>query len=93
MQKGIRTLAPACFFMGMPFPAGLFWVRRIQPGDIPLCWGISGWTSVLFAALTPLLAVHIGLPGGLWIGVALYFGAGCLGVRMARRELYSPNPV
>lgn len=89
----LLALAPVCFVLGIPFPAAISWVKRIRPGDVPMCWGINGWTSVLFAALTPLLAVHMGLPGGLWIGAALYFCAGCLGMRMVGHELYSQTPV
>jgi hypothetical protein len=89
----LLTLGPPCFLMGMPFPTGLSWLRRRYEGDVPLCWGINGWASVVFAALTPLLALHMGPPGALWIGAGLYFSAGCLGMDMVRRELYSPSQV
>ena len=87
------TLAPPCFLMGMPFPTALSWLRGRYGGDVPLCWGINGWASVVFAALTPILAVHMGPPDALWIGAGLYFAAGCLGVHMVRREVYSPSQV
>jgi hypothetical protein len=78
------SLAPPCFLMGIPFPTGLSWTREGSAHRVPLCWGINGWSSVVFAALTPLLAVHLGLPGTLWIGAGLYLAAGCLGMSMVR---------
>jgi hypothetical protein len=85
------TLAPPCLLMGMPFPTGLSWLRVRDSGDVPLCWGINGWASVVFAALTPLLAVHMGLPGALSIGAGLYLTAGCLGTSMVRRQALQPS--
>lgn len=76
-------LAPLCFLMGVPFPAGLTWVRKRRAEDVPLCWGVNGWASVVFATLTPLLAVHMGFAGALWAGAGLYLLAGCLAVKMA----------
>jgi hypothetical protein len=77
-------LAPPCFLMGIPFPTGLSWTRERSAHDVPLGWGVNGWSSVVFAAVTPLLAVHLGLPGALLIGAGLYFLAGCAGMMMAR---------
>ncbi len=76
-------LAPLCFLMGMPFPMGLRGVRKRCAEDVPLCWGVNGWASTVFASLTPLLAVHMGFPGALWTGAGLYLVAGFLAAKTA----------
>ena len=72
------VLAPVCFLMGMPFPMAIQWVREIAPEEVPLCWGLNGWASVVFAVLAPLGAIHFGLPQAFFLASGIYLFAGCI---------------
>lgn len=56
--------------------------EAVRRGRAPLL-GSERLGSVVFGALTPLLAVHKGFPGALSTGAGLYLAAGFLAVKMA----------
>jgi hypothetical protein len=64
--------APAAFFMGMPFPLGLYLLGKSNRAAIAWSWGLNGWASVVSAALAQLLAVHFGF-GWIVFGSALLY--------------------
>ena len=76
------VLAPICFLMGMPFPLAIEGLRDVSPEKVPLCWGLNGWASVVFAALAPLIAMHLGLSHAFYLASGLYLLAACLAAAM-----------
>jgi spermidine synthase len=81
MLKAVIALAllgPPAFLMGMPFPLGLERAAGLRPAWVPWAWGINGSASVVSAALTPILAIHLGLTKVVVLAAALYLvAAGC----------------
>jgi len=65
-------IAPLAFFMGMPFPLGLSFLGKKQPGAIPWAWGINGCASVLSTILASLLAIHFGFSMVIYLALGLY---------------------
>lgn len=53
-------IAPAAFFMGMPFPLGLRFLKKENPALLPWAWGINGCLSVISTALATFIAVEAG---------------------------------
>jgi len=54
------SLAPLAFFMGWMFPAGLMILEKGPQGLIPWAWGVNGFTSVMAAPLSVMLAMSYG---------------------------------
>ena len=73
-------VAPAAFFMGMPFPTGLrlLATERLssQGEQIPWAWGINGIFSVIGAVLATIVAVELGF---VWVMV---FAIGAYGTAL-----------
>ncbi|MBW6466318.1 MAG: hypothetical protein K0B06_07445 [Brevefilum sp.] len=76
----ILLLAPLGFLMGIPFPAGLAWMRR-RAGDtqgdterwmVAWIWAVNGTSSVLASILASLLALSFGFSLTLAIGMGCY---------------------
>lgn len=65
-------LAPIGFFMGMPFPQGLFALKDRSESVIPWAWGVNGAASVLSAILATMIAVQFGFNILLFFAVVLY---------------------
>jgi spermidine synthase len=68
----LALLAPPAFLMGMPFPLGLERAATLRPVWVPWGWGINGSASVVSAALTPMLAMHLGFRAVTILAIALY---------------------
>jgi hypothetical protein len=64
--------APLAFCMGMPFPSGLRHLAGCAPQLSPWAWGTNGSTSVVGAAVTPVLAVAFGFRATLLIALGFY---------------------
>ncbi|PWT89488.1 MAG: hypothetical protein C5B54_08830, partial [Acidobacteria bacterium] len=54
----ILFLAPAGFFMGMPFPIGLSWTSKHFQGFTPWAWGMNGYATVIGSVLAVVLALQ-----------------------------------
>ena len=52
--------APLAFCMGIPFPAGLSQISKMNSAWIPWAWGINGMASVISTALATVVAVEMG---------------------------------
>ncbi len=72
-------LAPLGFLMGIPFPAGIRWLRSTTSTSklmesilIAWAWAINGTVSVVAAMLAALLALSFGFHGVLRIGALCY---------------------
>ena len=53
-------IAPLAFCMGIPFPAGLSQISKMNSAWIPWAWGINGFVSVISTALATIVAVEMG---------------------------------
>ena len=66
-------LAPAGFFMGMPFPLGMAALARKGRNTLTAWgWGINGAISVSAIILARVLAIRIGFTGVMVIAAAAY---------------------
>jgi len=52
--------APLAFCMGIPFPAGLSQISKMNALLVPWAWGINGCVSVISTALATVVAVEMG---------------------------------
>jgi hypothetical protein len=52
--------APLAFCMGIPFPAGLSQISKVNAALVPWAWGINGCVSVVSTALATVVAVEMG---------------------------------
>ncbi len=75
----VLLIAPLAFFMGMPFPLGLFRLTASTPERVPWAWAVNGCASVISAVLAALLAVHFGFTVVVICAVCLYLAAGGVG--------------
>jgi hypothetical protein len=71
-------MAPAAFFMGMPFPLALKSFPGRRETLVPWAWAISGYMSVVGSSLAGVLAVTVGFGALLLLGMACYLLAALL---------------
>jgi hypothetical protein len=72
------VIAPAAFFMGVPYPNGLDSLQESKPHLLPWAWGMNGGLSLMGSALARLVSVSSGFPLLLKIGIFVYVMIGCL---------------
>jgi hypothetical protein len=72
MAFSVVVIAPAAFFMGMPFPTGLSSLSANRRSLLPWAWGMNGALSVTGTALARLLSVSFGYAVVLMIVLGLY---------------------
>jgi hypothetical protein len=73
-------LAPLGLLMGVPFPAGLAYLRRRSLGLVPWAWGVNGCASVVTSVSAALIALRWGFGAVLGLGGVAYWVAwGLLG--------------
>jgi hypothetical protein len=72
MAISVLVIAPAAFFMGMPFPTGLTSLSANRGSLLPWAWGMNGALSVTGTALARLLSVSFGYAAVLMIVLGLY---------------------
>ncbi len=85
MFLAVAMIAPAAFFMGMPFPSGL---RRLEERHAPSlrwAWSLNAAASVMGSVVSVVLAIYLGLRATLLIGGAMYLVA-LLVILVTRRE-------
>ena len=68
-------IAPAAFFMGMPFPQGLSRLEQFHKPSVRWAWSLNAASSVLGSAGAIFLAIYLGLRETLLVGGLLYLGA------------------
>jgi hypothetical protein len=71
----VAVIAPAGFFMGMPFPTGLSLLERMAAPAVRWAWALNAASSVLGSAGAIFFALYLGLRTTLLIGACLYLGA------------------
>jgi ABC-type Mn2+/Zn2+ transport system permease subunit len=69
------AIAPLSFFMGMPFPLGLTWIKKSFEQGIPWAWGINGCASVIGSIFSILLLMHFGYTIVTLLVVVMYLTA------------------
>ena len=78
------SLAPLAFFMGWMFPSGLMMLEKGPEHLVPWAWGINGFTSVLAAPLSVMLAMSNGFQSVMAAAVLCYGCAVFTAIRMER---------
>lgn len=74
------SIAPAAFFMGMPFPLAIQAAARRPQAPLAWFWGINGAFSVCASVLTVAIAHSAGLTGAFLCGAACYLLAALAGL-------------
>jgi hypothetical protein len=74
----ILLIAPAAFFMGMPFPAGLARLELWHKPSVRWAWALNAASSVLGSASAIFLAIYLGLRETLIVGGLMYIAAAAL---------------
>ncbi len=78
------SLSPLAFFMGWMFPSGLMILERGPQVLIPWAWGVNGFTSVMAAPLSVMLAMSQGFTSVIAAAMLCYGVAVFAAMRMAR---------
>lgn len=84
----VLAIAPAAFFMGMPFPSGLRRLEQRHAPSVRWAWSLNAAASVLGSASAIFLAIYTGLRATLLAGGALYLCA--LLIIVATRAIRRP---
>jgi hypothetical protein len=74
----VIAIAPAAFFMGVPFPTGLGKLQENGKNLLPWAYGVNGALSVTGSLLASVVSMHWGYLFVLAIALVLYLGAGVL---------------
>ncbi len=74
----VLIIAPAAFFMGMPFPNGLAALNNARPRLIPWAWGMNGAFSVTGSVLARLISIPFGFSFVVVFTMIAYAAAGLL---------------
>lgn len=64
------------FFLGIPFPAGIKYLSKDRPNDIPWAWAFNGYFSVISTALATIISVETGFVWVLFLAAITYTLAG-----------------
>ncbi|MBN2351030.1 MAG: hypothetical protein JXD23_00565 [Spirochaetales bacterium] len=74
----VGIIAPAAFFMGMPFPNALAALGASRPRLLPWAWGMNGALSVTGSVLARLISIPFGFSLVLVVTAIVYFIAALL---------------
>ncbi len=74
----VLLIAPAAFFMGVPFPTGLGSLQEKGKTLLPWALGVNGALSVTGSMLASIISMHVGYIFVLALSLVLYLGAGML---------------
>ena len=86
----VLLIAPAGFFMGIPFPTGLRRLEGLHKPSVRWAWSLNAAASVLGSVTALVLAIYLGLRETLLIGGAMYLCA--LAVLRLSRRADPPRP-
>ena len=78
------SLSPLAFFMGWMFPSGLMILEKGPQVLIPWAWGVNGFTSVMAAPLSVMLAMAYGFTSVIAAAALCYGVAVFAAMRMGR---------
>ncbi|MCD4722972.1 MAG: hypothetical protein K8S13_24405 [Desulfobacula sp.] len=88
-QKVVLTLmmiAPLGFFMGIPFPCALNFLKGEDEFSLAWAWGINGFFSVISILLATVLAIIFGFKAVMMIAILCYGSAGVLSIQFTRER-------
>ena len=68
----VLFIAPAAFFMGIPFPSGLASLTASKNRLLPWAWGMNGALSVTGSVIVKLISISYGFLWVLGIAIVLY---------------------
>ncbi|MBL8216803.1 MAG: hypothetical protein JNK87_39150 [Bryobacterales bacterium] len=71
-------IAPAGFFMGMPFPTGLGYLEKRHAPSVRWAWSLNAAASVMGSAVSMFAALYLGLLQTLLVGAGMYLVAGAI---------------
>ncbi|WP_300464644.1 hypothetical protein [Desulfobacula sp.] len=74
------------FFMGIPFPAGLELVKKLDRSLTAWAWGINGFFSVISILSATLLAVMVGFKAVLTAAALFYLTAGFISLNLLEQR-------
>jgi hypothetical protein len=74
----VVLVAPAAFFMGIPYPSGLEALTEKRPRLLPWAWGMNGGLSVAGTALAWIISLAAGFRVLLLIVIILYLAVALL---------------
>ena len=80
----VLLIAPAGFFMGIPFPTGLRRLEDLHKPSVRWAWSLNAAASVLGSVTALVLAIYLGLRETLLAGGAMYLCA-LVVLRLSRR--------
>jgi spermidine synthase len=76
------SISPLGFFLGMPFPLGIWSLSEQPRGAIAWAWGMNALFTVVGGIACGWLSLEIGFRNTLFIGLAIYVGAYFLAWRL-----------
>lgn len=74
----VLLMFPVSFPLGLFFPTGMRILDGIDPGFVPMAWGINGFASVIASPLAVLLSMSLGFKATLACGLGLYAVTGAV---------------
>jgi len=83
----LMMIAPLGFFMGIPFPCALNFLKREDEFSLAWAWGINGFFSVISILLATVLAIIFGFKAVMMIAILCYGCAGGLSYRFIRKKV------
>ena len=78
----LALLALPGFFMGVPFPTGLAYVKTLFPAFVPWAWGLNATASVSATILGLLIALLVGL-NAVFLTAAVLYGVAAMAFAVA----------
>ncbi|MDD1749694.1 MAG: hypothetical protein LUO89_07440, partial [Methanothrix sp.] len=80
------VILPLGTLMGMPFPAGMKLLGKVNSSLVPWAWSVNGCFSVLAPVLAIMIALVTGFRTVFWLGALAY------GMAFAVLSLFSASP-
>ena len=81
----LLIIAPLGFFMGIPFPCALSFLKGNDEFSLAWAWGINGFFSVISILLATVLAIIHGFKAVMIIAILCYASAGILSYQFTRK--------
>jgi len=82
----LMMIAPLGFFMGIPFPCALSFLKGKDEFSMAWAWGINGFFSVISILLATVLAIIYGFKAVMIIAILSYGSAGVLSYQFTRKK-------
>lgn len=70
--SAVAMMVPIGFFLGMPFPLGMYRLGQVAPEGIPWAWGMNGFFTVFGGFVSLLCAFFLGFQVALLLALGIY---------------------